>query len=538
MKLSKFITLLIFTLSILISIIASQYGTFCDEADVISASWLMSKGYHLYSDIFCHHMPIPYYFLSIFQTMNISNITTLRIIFAIVTQSYFILLYIFFKKRMNPYTIPIVALLYALMRNISMQNYILAETFLALGFFTIFLELITKPKMDYTIKDKILISFATFITLGSSLIAVYPLAIFYLYYIIKRLILYFKEKENIKRNFTNDLIFMLIVLLPFVIVAIYMLCTNTLKDFIENGIEFNTKYYSLYNKEATPISLIIAQFTNFPARALEKLKFATIYFPLFEERAAEIFEGLNFIVFLIGAVALICKKRKNSIIIILFTYFCYMRDSFHASTLFILCNYFITQIVLWIIKEICQKKPKVGLLKSIAILILVSYTIIYTSILCIDNGRMLQSKQYVSNYGLVLKDIILATTDEKDKIWAAPLYAEIYFTTKRQPANKNIFYLPWQSIKPGVNDNIVKDLEQNKAKVIIYNGYGDIWKVETKFYAKQLEEYLEEKYFRINSMPIIYYRKEDKEEIEQRLLKNKLARREENGEVVFCYPSI
>ena len=58
-----------FSIGYIFTILEAFYGTFCDEADVITASWLMSQGSRLYSDIFCHHMPVPYFFLEIFQTL-------------------------------------------------------------------------------------------------------------------------------------------------------------------------------------------------------------------------------------------------------------------------------------------------------------------------------------------------------------------------------------------------------------------------------------------------------------------------------------
>ena len=180
-----------FSIGYIFTILEAFYGTFCDEADVITASWLMSQGSRLYSDIFCHHMPVPYFFLEIFQYFS-DSLIFLRLSYGIVTQSFFILLYIFFRKKLPHYVLPITAALWGIMKHIFLQNMILADTFVALGLFTVFLEMITHKEAKYKRKDKILISFATFISFGSSLIAVYPLMIFYLYYIGKRIALYIK----------------------------------------------------------------------------------------------------------------------------------------------------------------------------------------------------------------------------------------------------------------------------------------------------------------------------------------------------------
>lgn len=527
-----------FIIGFIVSIFASLYRTFCDEPDIISASWLMAKGYHLYSDIFCHHMPIPYWFLEIFQLLHINNIVVLRIIFAIITQAYFIFLYCFFKKKTSKYVIPITSVIFALMRNIFLQNVILADSFVALGFLTIFLEIIANPKMNYNTKDKILISFATIISFGSSLIAVYPLAIFYIYYIIHRLILYVNEKQNIKKNFIEDLKFMIIVLLPFLLIALYFLLTNTMDDFIENAIKFNTDYYSIFNGKSTPVSLIINQFTKIPTWGLIRIKLGTIYLPLYAIKTTDVFVGVNVIVFIIWSILAVYKKRENAILLILFAFFCYMRDGFHASTFFILCNYFVAENIVLCFTKLKDKNAKPKIKTVIAIVIIFVYTLIYIGLLLIDNYKMIQNKEYVSDYGKDYKEIILSVTNDEDKIWAAPLYAELYFVTQREPANENIFYLPWQSIKPGVNEKLIEDLESNKTKVIIYDSEREAFGIKASLYSEALEKYLNENYFVIDGLSTVFFRNENKEEIINKLLEKEIIRREENGEIVFCNASI
>ena len=172
-----------FIISFIISIIASLYGTFCDEPDIITASWLMKKGYILYKDIFCHHMPFPYFFLLPFHFFS-QNIVVLRIVFSILTQLYFVFLYLFFYKKISKKIFPILSIFWALSKYLTYQNMILSESFIAIGLFTIFIEIIINPELNFTKKDQIIISLSTIISLGSSLIAIYPLMIFYIYYIV------------------------------------------------------------------------------------------------------------------------------------------------------------------------------------------------------------------------------------------------------------------------------------------------------------------------------------------------------------------
>ena len=524
LKKEKF-TIILFAIGYIFTILEAFYGTFCDEADVISASWLMSQGKHLYSDIFCHHMPVPYFFLEIFQYFP-GSVIFLRLSYGIITQSYFILLYLFFRKKLPQYLIPMTATLWGMMKHIFLQNMILADTFVALGLFTIFLEMITHKKVKYERKDKILISFATFISFGSSLIAVYPLLIFYVHYIIKRLLLYKKEKEKALSYFKEDLIFVCIVLFPFLIFMLYLVLTGTWGDFLENAIFFNTDYYSIYNGKATPISLIVSQFLNFPTRAWTRILLVTKYLPYIFQSPTDIFIGINFIIFLIWSMVALFRYKLKSVLYILFIYFCYMRDGFHISTFAIFCPFFLAEGLLWCFKEIkLKQKAKLG--KALAISGILLCSMLYLFIILYTVFNTIKDKMYVANYGEEYKDIILAVTQEQDTIWAVPMKPELYYVTKRMPANGNIFYFPWQAI-------IQQDLLEKKPKVIIYDDEEWLWQetIQTSSYCQWLEDILREKYFSIQGLDKIYFLKEKETEIVQKLIENNIVRRKENGEIV------
>ncbi len=511
------IVIFLFIIGFALSIFSAPYATFCDEADVITASWLMNKGELLYQDIFCHHMPVPYFLLQILQLFS-NHLLFLRIGFAILSQSYFIILYLFFRKKLHPYLIPIVSLFWAMTRHMFLQNMILADTFVAFGLFTIFLEMIVNKKTKYALKDKILISFATFISFGSSLIAVYPLLIFYVYYIVKRILLYIKEKEKWLDYLKEDILFMGIVLFPFLIFALYLCITNTWNAFWENAIFFNTDYYSLYNGEGTPISLVINQFLDFPQRLKNRTLFATIFVPQMFHYTADVFIGISFVIFLVWSITAIYRYKSKAIVFILFVYFCYMRKGFHCVTFLIFPQFFLAEGILWTSRKL--KQNKTGKIKdALATVVILLYSAIYITLMVIDLVDMVKKEELVTDYGKEYKDIILAVTEEQDTIWAAPLKAELYFVTNRMPANENIFYLPWQSIKPGLNEEIEKDLLEKKPKVIVYDADELLWSetIVTSSYCGWLEKILEENYFTIEGVDNVYFLKSEETEIREKL---------------------
>jgi len=111
--------------------------------------------------------------------------------------------------------------------------------------------------------------------------------------------------------------------------------------------------------------------------------------------------------------------------------------------------------------------------------------------------------------------IITAVTSEDETIWVAPLYPEIYIENKRMPANKNIFYLPWQSENLELNQELLDDLEVNKPNVIFFTREVDIWGYYLKDYGSGVKNYIDENYFVIEDEKYqnFYFRKSNKENI-------------------------
>ena len=351
--------------------------------------------------------------------------------------------------------------------------------------------------------------------------------------------LYWKEKENACTYFKEDLFFILIVLFPFLIFLLYFILTNTWNNFLENAIFFNTDYYSIYNGEATPISLILNQFATFPKKAWARLLVGIVYLPLVLYVPIDIFTASSFIIFLVWSIVSFFRYKSKAFIYILFIYFCYMRDDFHEVTFIIFCLYFVAEGIIWCFKQM-RKKEKGKIQKALAISIILLYSTIYILSIGLSIIDKIDEEIYVTDYGKEYKDIILAVTEETDTIWAVPLKAELYFVTKRMPANGNLFYLPWQSIKPGVNEKIQKDLLEEKPKVIIYHGDEWLWgdTILTSSYCKWLEDILKQYYFSIQGLEKVYFLKEDETEIIKKLLENEIIRREENGEIIYSDASL
>ncbi len=508
----KNITLkLCFTISLILLIFLSKIGSFCDEYDVMTGSWLISKGWVLYKDIFSHHMPFPYYFMSIFVSLGFDSAYSLRIIFALVIFSYFVFLTFYFRKKINKEVFAFSIVLYAIMMPFFWGQQMLADSFFAMATGILFLEIYSNPKLEFSLSDQILISIATFIAITSTLIAFYPFAIFFIVYIIYRIRRYFLEME-FKKKLMFDIRFCIIVLLPFFLWFLYMVVTKSLNEFIINGIKFNTDYYSQFTGGDTPISLIKNHIKNIPKYFI----WVTEY--LLSMNKETLLNASNLFINLMR-ISLYCflfvfiKKGKyfHGAFLVVFAYFCYMRgDSFHGTPFYIICIFILS---IFLDKLYTQIKNENWTLKNILIL---------TSIFSIFSIFIYNFESYKNNEVEVIQtdnviELIKSVTSEEDSIWCAPLSPHIYFAAKRMPADKNIFYLPWQSIVPGNNEKILNNLNEEQPKVIYFDENADIWGHILRDYGSEIYSFIQTNYFTTDVNNFVYFNNKYKDQISKDL---------------------
>ena len=347
----------------------------------------------------------------------------------------------------------------------------------------------------------IAIAFAIPFCVLSTLISVYPVIFLGVYYFSIRFI-----NNNFKYSLKllkEDLKFISIMLCPFLIWIVYMLITGSFSDFIQNGYLFNTKYYSLFNGMDTPFTLIAKHFKNI----------GSLFF--FDKSFIEFFYKFIFLYFLMK---LIFKKKYDLAVFSFFYVFLLkMRQGFHDAAYYYVIIY-ISVLVLKDIVKFCQNK----FLKLISFLIFILLTINTVFYPYISINFYFCSKLFVNIISIFRNNPIQYNNEnivdkllmQEDKIWAMPLEPRVYYAYKREPANKNIFYLPWQAIVPGNNEKVIEDLENKKVKLIIFYKDIDIWGYHVKSYAKPVYEYIIKNYYVYPEYNNLYFRNEYKEEFD------------------------
>lgn len=491
-------------------------GTFCDESDVITSSWLISEKWILYKDIFTHHMPFPYYFMSIFNLFG-KNVIILRVSFAVCLFIYFIFIYNSFKNKIEKLVLCIFFVIYALSMPYFSGQMMLADSFFAVAITTIFLIVFTNSEFNFSVKEQITISAMTFIACTSTLIAVYPLVFFYIYYIGIRLNIYRKDKLHIIKHVKKDMFFVLLVLIPFLVWILYMVFTKSFIDFIEYGIKFNTDYYSKYTGNDTPRTLITNHIKNFSPTILASFESIIAMIKSAKFDVNLIFPAFARISFMIFCIQLFFKKEcRMGIFVTVFIYFSYMRgDAAHGVPFYMPTLLIFSYLLVKLVKSMQFKEER----KNVNTVYL-AMSIIIILVLVGNYTKMIFPLR--NDFKKTAKDeIVELVTDKNDRIWQAPLNPLMYFTTQRLPADRSIVYLPWLSDVPGKNEEIIKNLMENSPKVIAFESDVDIWGYPIKKYGEKIIDFINENYFNIPTIDKdLYFNNKYKDEILNILSKN------------------
>ena len=516
------VNILLFLLVAILAILYSNTPIFMDEEEIITGGWLITKGYVIFKDFFVHHMPFSYCLFSlpmfIFKHPSIyflRCITNFSLIFILLflgiyskkgLRQFWILYYIFILLLCFPF----------------FDGYwtILADTSFAVASLAIFLTVLDKPKCDFSYFQKFIISISIFVSITSTLISVYPILFFMIYYYIIRII---NNKDRINKEFfIEELKFIFILAFPFVLWLIYMILTGSFYDFFDKAYLFNVKYYAKYNINSdggTALELIVNHFKNL----YKFFNFKDNYFIFFVNSC-----------FWLYVINLILKKQYDlALFIPLFTFLLVMRSSFHDAPYY----YVLIYVFIIFLRDFCNTfvKLKFSILILVPLfaffLIIIHFDILYfnyplfhikNSDDVMENIDLVKYKELIYQQNEIVKLII----KEDEKFVALPFNSIEYYNLEREPANYNLVYLPWHNDIPGNEQGIIEDIEKNKVKVIKYDISRYIWSGEDNHvfvndYAKLLTKYIKENYYTYEFFGSSYYfRKELKNEIDNILKSN------------------
>jgi len=157
-----------------------------DERDNFSTGWFISTGQVLYKDVFSHHMPFPYYYAALLIKLGFEGFIGLRVGFFFTLISFWLLLILALGQKIGPRIISAILFLFAAAHPLFYGNVFLADNFFGWAVLVIFLYFFANPRLEFTTKDQAVIALMIFISIMSSLVSIYPIALLGLYYLFKK----------------------------------------------------------------------------------------------------------------------------------------------------------------------------------------------------------------------------------------------------------------------------------------------------------------------------------------------------------------
>ena len=223
-----------------------------DELDVFLLGKAITRGQLLYKDALSQHMPFTYYFSALFYKLGAVSASEQRMAF----YAFFAIIWVYIVFNYSKYIDKRILIVYPFIHCCMIQNYIngtaiLSEHLAGCGAIILLLEFISFYKRKtISLKNCVAISFSVVLTFGTIFVAIFPLFIIG----VGVIALEFRWKNEKKiplQLWVYQMVrkyFPLIVIgsIPWCILCIYYIYTNTFKDFIFGAYVINRSYYPKY----------------------------------------------------------------------------------------------------------------------------------------------------------------------------------------------------------------------------------------------------------------------------------------------------
>jgi 4-amino-4-deoxy-L-arabinose transferase-like glycosyltransferase len=210
-----------------------------DEWNNMTCAWLVAQGWVPYRDFFTHHPPFPYWFAAPAVRLFGPATETFRYTLMFFYILALVALYRANRRSAQPFSFGLFVLFVALGHGLYWGHLYLYDGFLAFLLLMIFYEF-WRYDESHRLRwsDWVVIALAVFASLGSGLIAAFPLTLLAVGWAVK----HFRYEPRQRRVF-RALGGPCIVLVPFLCAAGYLWATGALYDFYLRVIRFSVVYY-------------------------------------------------------------------------------------------------------------------------------------------------------------------------------------------------------------------------------------------------------------------------------------------------------
>ncbi len=532
-------TLVIHALILALFLTNTLYVSYPDEFVNILGGKYINSFKIPYRDFFDHHLPFAWYFSSVLLLLSFGSFVLFRIWWAIAAFAALAGTGLYIRKNKPdayPYFLAYF-LLYPLITVYYWTHLYLADSLAFLFFSVIFWVLITESfKKNTSARTLLILSFVNFMFLFSSLTFVFIAGFFYLW------MLYLLLRE--KRSRRDVLVFLGACAAPYLAYALYLLATNSWREFYISNFVYNTKLYinipnytkgRFFNPVKFGLTIIYNFFQTY-IPLLVRIKEFNLYFPVDLTIALGSFLLLGFLFFenkilffLFFLILTFSAPRSNLMKI---------GETDYQSGMFIAVGYISALVVLWRYKFVQFAQEYLVLFKKVLVTLLVFF-FVFASLFLAKNTydkfylRYTQKMPgiYDVAYSASFVDDIL---DRGEYFWIGPYEPhEEFFVKKAALPGKFPTLLPQFKEDDYFRNGFLHQFENNPPEIIIYKHEASIFMTPSMEFGAFFIDWMKGKYVSIENIPGIrlvkspssfnfrtdlYLRTEHKDELLNRLV--------------------
>lgn len=478
-----------------------------DEFDNILGGWYMLHGKLLYTGFFTHHNPIAYILSAFIELFSWQSFVRFRIIYAALLFAYLTWSYLFLQKRLEKIDISFyifVLLFFGMAATYFWGHMLLADNLAALFLLPVVSLLFLKSFYDKRLEltDIVAISVLSSLAILSAMTYSYLVAAIYVYTIFRYI------KDNNMRIFSLEIVKIgAILLAPYFIFFCYLLLTGSLRDYFYQNMVFNQRFY-IYNyprPDGAPINpiryaIIIAYdfFTNFSIVLNGTLGF-NVNYPF---NLALAVTATSLIIYLL-------LRGKYMLALAMVVFFVYANartnpltssERDYQSSAYILFSFFAMGFLLrHLYVDLGRDIPlNKKVLFSLLLLLVGFYTFFNTTFLLRKYTEKVYGK-YMGTMPLIydrpqIAPIFNAVLDKNDTMWIGPFeFGELFYTNANVPSNY-IILLPEFAKSPKIQEEMMRDFENNKPKIMYFDKRYSIRGYQPEKYAQFFLDFLSENY--------------------------------------------
>lgn len=471
---------LLFAVVLLVLLTNTKYVMYPDEFVNMLGGKFILMGKIPYKDFFDHHLPFAWYLAAFLELFSFGSYVVFRFWWAVFIFLTLLGTALYIRKTKStayPYYL-FYLFLYPFITVYYWTHLFLSDSLAFLFFSVLFWVLLVETFQKHT-RDRVIyiLTVINFILIFSSLTFIYIAGFFYLW----MLYLFIRGKWDWKRVFK----LIGISLVPFVIYGLYLLVTNSWKEFYIANVVYNTTLYidipnytkgHLFN----PIKFGLTIIFNFYEKyipLLVRIKEFNLYFPVDLTLALGSFILLLFlfledkIVFVLFFLILSFSAPRSNIM--------RMGETDYQSGLFIALGFCSTLAVLWRYKHIELKDEILGLFKKVLVILLLFY-LVFGSLFLIKNTYDKYYQRYTQKmpgiYDVAYSaSFINSIVDKNDYYWIGPYEPNEEYFVKAKLPGKFPSLLPQFREDRYFSNQFLAQFENHPPKIIVYKHEASIF---------------------------------------------------------------